>query len=184
MTRFMIVVATLAMAGCGGETPPPSPPPEQGAADPAGPTWVVSPLGVGSVQIGWTVAELNQHLGESLRPTYQISDECDQLRPAAFPRGLSLMVILDTVMRVDVDTTGIVTAEGAGVGDSEDRVLSLYAGRVEVQPHKYTGPAGHYLIVSVPGDTLSRIIFETDGRSVLNYRAGRRPAVELIEGCA
>lgn len=58
----------------------------------------------------------------------------------------------------------------------------MYPGRVEVQPHKYTGPEGHYLSVSVPSDTLLRIIFETDGRVVTRYRAGRRPAVEYVEG--
>ncbi len=94
------------------------------------------------------------------------------------------MVVKDTVVRVDVDTAGVLTGEGAGVGDPEERVVTLYAGRVTVQPHKYTGPEGHYLVVSIPPDTLLRIIFETDGRIVTRYRAGRRPAVDHVEGCS
>jgi hypothetical protein len=86
--------------------------------------------------------------------------------------------------RVDVDTTGVLTAEGAGVGDSESRVLELYRGRVRVEPHKYSGPEGHYLVVTRSTDTLFLIIFETDGKRVERYRAGRRPAVEFVEGCA
>jgi hypothetical protein len=76
------------------------------------------------------------------------------------------------------------TAEGAGVGDTEASILERYAGRVRTTPHKYTGPRGHYLVVSAPPDTRHLIIFETDGRTVVNYRAGVRPAVELVEGCA
>jgi len=31
---------------------------------------------------------------------------------------------------------------------------------------------------------LHLLIFETDGQKVVTYRAGIRPAVEYIEGCA
>ena len=79
---------------------------------------------------------------------------------------------------------GVLTAEGAGVGDTETRVLALYRGRVRVEPHKYMGPEGHYLVVSVVDDSLAAIIFETDGKVVTMFRAGRRPAVEYVEGCA
>jgi hypothetical protein len=94
------------------------------------------------------------------------------------------MIIDDTVARVEVDSAGILTAEGAGVGDTESSIILLYQGRVEVQPHKYTGPTGHYLVVTPPGDTLHKLIFETDGERILNYRAGRIPAVQAVEGCA
>lgn len=148
------------------------------------PAFRVTPHEVGPVQTGWTLAQLNAALGEQLRPAYEINPECDYLDPAALPDGIGLMVLQDTIVRIDVDTAGIPTAEGAVVGDTEDRVLELYRGRIEVQPHKYTGPEGHYLVVRWPADTLHLLIFETDGVKVLNYRAGRRPAVEYVEGCA
>jgi len=144
----------------------------------------VSPQGVGPVRIGATIAELNAALGEQLKPAYDVNPECDYLDPAALPAGIALMVERDTVVRIDVDTTGIPTKEGASVGDSEAKVLELYRGRVQVQPHKYTGPTGHYLVVTWPSDTLHLLIFETDGEKVVTYRAGIRPAVEYIEGCA
>ena len=144
----------------------------------------VSPEGVGPVRTGWSVAQLNAALGEHITPTYDINPECDYVDPAGLPPGIALMVERDTIVRIDVDTTGILTPEGAGVGDSETKVLELYRGRVQVQPHKYTGPTGHYLVVSSPSDTLHLIIFETDGEKVITYRAGIRPAVEYIEGCA
>lgn len=159
-----------------GDTPAPT------ADQPAALT--VSPEGVGAVRIGATLAQLNAALGEQLRPAYDVNPECDYVDPAALPPGIALMVDQDTIVRIDVDTTGIPTAEGAVVGDTEARVLELYAGRVTVQPHKYTGPEGHYLVVTWPADTLHLLIFETDGKKVLNYRAGIRPAVEYVEGCA
>ena len=144
----------------------------------------VSPDGVGPVRTGWSLAQLNAAIGEQLRPTYDVNPECDYVDPAALPPGIALMVERDTVVRIDVDTTGITTLEGAGVGDTEARVRELYKGRVQVQPHKYTGPVGHYLVVTWPGDTLRLLIFETDGEKVVSYRAGIRPAVEYVEGCA
>jgi hypothetical protein len=144
----------------------------------------VSPDGVGPVRTGWSLAQLNAALGEQLKPAYDVNPECDYIDPVALPPGIALMVERDTIVRIDVDTTGISTPEGAGVGDSEAKVLELYKGRVQVQPHKYTGPTGHYLVVTWPSDTLHLLIFETDGEKVVTYRAGIRPAVEYIEGCA
>lgn len=104
------------------------------------------------------------------------------------PAGTSLMVLRDSagallrVDRVDIDSAGTLTREGAGVGDGEARVDSLYGKRLQVQPHKYT-PEGHYLIVTSERDSTFRIVFETDGQHVTRYRAGRRPAVDFVERC-
>lgn len=184
-TRIAVVFVShvgllvLGILGC-----KPAPPDNERRPGEPAPGWSVTPRGVGPVETGWTLAQLNAALGEQLRPTYEINPECDYLDPAALPDGIGLMVLQDTIVRIDVDTTGIPTAEGAAVGDTEARVLELYQGRVEVMPHKYTGPEGHYLVVRWPADTLHLLIFETDGAKVLHYRAGRRPAVEYVEGCA
>ncbi|MEO8449109.1 MAG: hypothetical protein ABI647_04920 [Gemmatimonadota bacterium] len=184
--RFLLCIALpLTLLGCGSRADQPAP----GTPDTASPTrpvarWSVTPVAVGTVRFGWSVAQLNAELRDTLRPTYRISDQCDFVHPAAFPAGLRLMVERDTVVRVDVDSAGIPTAEGARVGDTEAETLARYAGRVEVQPHKYTGPQGRYLIVRSPGDRLHLLIFETDGQRVERYRAGLRPAVEYVEGCS
>lgn len=46
--------------------------------------------------------------------------------------------------------------------------------------------SGKYLIATpaASADAGFRIVFETDGASVLKYRAGRLPEVEWVEGCA
>jgi hypothetical protein len=86
--------------------------------------------------------------------------------------------------RVEVDSGAtIATAAGARIGDGEERVRSLYPGRVAMTPHKYV--AGHHYLTVTPAaaDSAYRLVFETDGQRVTRYRAGRRPAVEYVEGC-
>ena len=146
--------------------------------------WTVEAAGIGPVRTGVTLRALSAALGESVRAAYDVFETCDHVQPAALPPGVALMVIADTVVRVDVDSAGVRTPEGAQVGDAQARVLALYPGRVRDEPHHYEGPEGRYPIVEMPGDTLHRIVFETDGRRVTSYRAGRRPAVDYVEVCA
>jgi hypothetical protein len=165
---------------------PPPVAPAPTVADTAAPAsrWVVTARGIGPVLAGVSLAALDTTLGESVRATYGAGSSCAYVHPTALPKGVLVMVERDTVVRVDVRARGVLTEEGAGVGDSEASVLKRYEGRVRVTPHKYTGPTGHYLTVTALPDTAHLVVFETDGRSVVTYRAGRRPAVELVEGCS
>lgn len=112
--------------------------------------------------------------------------ECDYVTWRGAPPGVLVMVSADTIARIDVDSTGVRTREGAQVGDSEASVLALYKGRIAVTPHKYSD--GHYLtvtpVISSPTDTLFRLIFETENGRVTRFRTGVRPAVEYVEGCS
>jgi hypothetical protein len=146
--------------------------------------WVVTARGIGPILAGVPLAALDTALSEHLRPTYSPGSTCAYVHPAALPEGVLVMVEHDTVARVDVRTKGVLTLDSVGVGDTEASVLKRYEGRVRVTPHKYTGPTGHYLTVSAPPDTAHLIVFETDGKTVVSYHAGRRPEVELVEGCS
>ena len=145
------------------------------------PQWIVRADGIGPLRVGVPLADASRTLGEALRVGVA---GCDHVVPTATPAGIRLMVIDDTVARVEIDSAGIRTTEGAQVGDSESRVLELYGARARIEPHKYTYPEGHYVVVRPVGDTLHRIIFETFKGRVTNYRAGRVPAVQLVEGCS
>jgi len=181
MRQRSVLGAALALAACRADSPPPADPapPPPPASEPA---WTVSAGGYGPIRVGWAVAELNAALNENVRPTYQASDECDYIHPARLPVRVNLMVVKDTVVRIDVDTTGVLTDKGAGVGDTEERISELY-GPVTVQFHKCR-PEGRNLIVTDPADSMLRIIFETDSGRVVRYRAGRRPPVDYVEGCS
>lgn len=92
------------------------------------------------------------------------------------------MVESGRIARVDVDSAGVRTATGAGVGDSEETIQRSYPGLVTVTPQKYED--GHYLTVTPnPADSTLAIVFETRGGKVTRYRAGSRPQVEYVEGC-
>jgi hypothetical protein len=146
--------------------------------------WVVTARGIGPILAGVPLAALDTALSERLRPKYSPGSACAYVHPSALPEGVLVMVDHDTVARVDVRTAAVRTVDSAGVGDTEASVLKRYEGRVRVTPHKYTGPTGHYLTVTTPPDTAHLIVFESDGKTVTSYRAGRRSAVELVEGCS
>lgn len=173
-------------AAPGSTTPAPDPqeaPRPAAAAPPAGgDPWTVGPRGAGPAQVGTPLAAAAAALGVT-PDTTAARGGCSYLRPAASP-GVKVMVNEGRVARVDVDSAGIRTAEGAGVGDAEARVRQLYAGRVAETPHKYTD--GRYLTVTpaAAADSAFRVIFETDGAKVVRYRAGRLPEVEWVEGCS
>jgi hypothetical protein len=105
---------------------------------------------------------------------------CGYVHGSALPAGVALMVENGAIARVDVDSGSVATTEGARIGDTEERVRTLYVG-ITVTPHKYT--SGHYLTARSATDSTSRIVFETDGQRVVRYRAGRTPQVEYVERC-
>ena len=61
---------------------------------------------------------------------------------------------------------------------------SARAPAAKVEPHKYTDGPCVVLTPAAAAGGVYRIVFETDGRRVTRYRAGTRPRVEYVEGCA
>lgn len=144
----------------------------------------LSEEGLGQIQIGMMLADaVNMGL---LNERPDMKSECDFVYPAVgtgIPFGVGVMVVKGKVARIDVDTGSVTTEDGAKIGDTEARLKSIYADELLVQPHKYI-EGGHYMIVR--GDSTSAgkaIVFETDGKRVTMFRAGRLPEVEWVEGC-
>jgi hypothetical protein len=141
--------------------------------------------GLGPVQIGMTLDEAVSMGLLNERP--DIKPACDFVYPAVgsgVPSDAGVMVVKGKVARIDVDTGSVTTEDGAKIGDTEDRVKSIYGEDLEVRPHKFI-EGGHYLVVK--GDSASagkEIVFETDASGkVIMFRAGRVPEVEWVEGC-
>jgi hypothetical protein len=141
--------------------------------------------GLGQIQVGMSLDDAVSLGLLSENPT--MNAKCDYVFPAVgagIPEGVSVMVVRGKIARIDVDTGSVTTEEGAKIGDTEDRIKSIYGEDLQIQPHKYiTG--GHYLIV--PGDSASAgkaIVFETDGQHVTMFRGGRQPEVQWVEGCS
>ena len=140
--------------------------------------------GLGQIQIGMTLDDaVNMGL---LNERPDIKQACDFVFPAVgagIPFGVNVMVVKGKVARIDVDTGTVTTEDGAKIGDSEDKIKSIYGDELKVSPHKYI-EGGHYL--TVLGDSASAgkaMVFETDGKQVTMFRAGRIPEVEWVEGC-
>jgi hypothetical protein len=187
--RFALFLAVILLAACSGNQA------DRGSdttatARPAAPDttpWTVSLSAYGPIRLGSARAAVLDALGAPPREGEGAApEECAYMGIPDGPsmRAVRLMVVHDTVVRIDVDSLQVATTWGDRVGDSERTVLARHAGQVLVQPHKYTGPEGHYLIVTAPDDTLHRLVFETDGQRVTTYRAGLRPYVDWVEGCS
>jgi len=145
---------------------------------------VVTGEGFAGVKFGMTVAQAEAALGDKLKAIGEGEGNCAYVEPQGAHKGILFMVVDGTIARLDVqETDKIVTDTGAKIGDSEQHVLDLYKGRTKVEPHHYTGPEGHYVLVLGP-DGKAQIVFETDAGKVVSYRAGRQPEVEWVEGCS
>ncbi|HEY1951309.1 MAG TPA: hypothetical protein VGG76_00760 [Gemmatimonadaceae bacterium] len=145
----------------------------------------VSEDGIGPIQIGMNLSDaVNMGL---LNDNPTRNPKCDWVYPAVgagIPDGVNVMVVDGKIARIDVDTGVVTTEDGVKIGDSEDKVRSVYGDDVQVAPHKYI-EGGHYM--TVPGDSASAgkaLVFETDGKHVTAFRGGRLPEVKWVEGCS
>jgi hypothetical protein len=177
---------STAAAPSTGQTTPPVSTDSAAAQDTA---WTLRHDGIGPLRVGMTAAEAEAALGHFRTIPFNPgapadSMACEYAASDRLPEGVNVMMEGARVVRLDVVSGTVPTAEGARIGDTEARVQQLYPGRVTVGPHKYTD--GHYLTVrpAEASDTTHLIVFETDGQKVLRYRGGQKPQVEYVEGCA
>jgi hypothetical protein len=195
--RCVVLILAVACAGASGDgnrggdsAQAPHAPAGQAASTQASDrrSWTVTERGYGPVRAGMTLAEARTALGDSLAIPAPDDSVCDHVTPAFADRGdpsMLFMVEQGRIARIEVRDSSVATAAGVRVGDTRARVESLYAGRVRVQPHKYTD--GQYLIVPLGTgkDSLARLVFETDAKGrIVTFRAGLYPQVEWVEGCA
>lgn len=189
MHRYLPLLGALLLAACTEHHAPPRSDTvrtvQRTAPDTA--PWTVSLSAYGPIRSGSSRADVLAALGApTQRGRVSPPASCEYLSIPDSPlaRDIRLMVVDDTIVRFDVDSPPVATMWGDRVGDSERAVVARHAGDVRIQPHKYTGPKGHYVVVTSQDDTLHRLVFETDGQRVLAYHAGLRPYVDWVEGCS
>jgi hypothetical protein len=137
--------------------------------------------GFGTAKVGMTLARASRVFSSALVRDAQYEEACYYATAKRGFKDISFMFTDGRLARIDVENKNYTTVEGARVGDTEARIKRLYKGRVVVTPHAYTD--GHYLTVRQKGGKFA-YVFETDGKRVTNFRAGKFPEVEYIEGCS
>ena len=145
----------------------------------------LTPVGfqaTGPLRYGMSMDEVERSMGlEHLDTSTRGSGWCeDRSVPLGQGDTVAAMFVDSRLVRVDVLEGDRQTVEGARIGDSEARIRELYGAAVAVSAHRYID--GHYLTVA--GRDSTAMVFETDGRKVLSYRAGLLPEVSWIEGCS
>ena len=154
--------------------------------------------GIGPVRVGMTIAEAERSARMRFVSNGRL-DNCYHIRPQQGPQGLNFMVIsphkegpinrdVDRIVRVEVFRgSRITTVRGAKIGDTEERIKSLYPGQIRVTPHEYTFAQGGHYLTFIPKDERDRnyrLVFETLNNRVTTFRSGILPEVEYVEGCA
>ena len=141
--------------------------------------------GYGPVKIGMTEAQASRALGKIVAPG-DPKDENFFSCHDAFIKGEtnvpSFMVEEGGIItRVDVYDGPTCTDKGIRIGSTEKEVYKKYGKKVKSRPHFYLRDSGKYLIV--PTSKNHEILFETDRGKVINFRVGKLPSVEYVEGC-
>lgn len=146
-------------------------------------SWAMTPRGIGPLHVGMTSIDAKFALNGNFKVDTVIG--CKEQPLYGAPGKVMVTVVDGRVERFDTKDTTIATELGARVGDTEARVESLYVGHASVQPHKYL-EKGHYIVITPTGaaDANNRIIFESDGNKVFEYRAGSLPTVSFVEHCS
>jgi hypothetical protein len=142
--------------------------------------YVVSYNSFGPVKVGMTVAQGSKALGIPL-VREENGEDCYYVAPKRGFKDISFMVTNGRISRIDISAKGFMTDRGAKIGDSEAKIKRLYKGMVKVRQHPYVD--GHYLMIYMRGGKFS-IFFETDGKHVTSFRAGKSREVGYIEGCS
>lgn len=143
--------------------------------------WRVTYQGFGPLLVGQSVAEAATAVGSAFAAADGADPACSYAEWPSAPAGVRVMLVQDTVVRIDVTDAGVATQELVRIGDNEGRLNSVYAFAMQLRPHKYT--TGKYAIVTAPEDSTRRLVFETDGKQVTEFRTGRVPEVEWTERC-
>jgi hypothetical protein len=136
--------------------------------------------GLGPVRIGMSPAEVQRAVDTVFAVTY--FERCGSVELVEGQLGL---VFFGTRLAGIYVTrqSNIATLSGIHIGSSESAVKATYPGRITIEPSPYDAH-GHLLVFTPRNRSQGLLIFETDGRVVSSFSAGRAEAVRAREGCA
>jgi hypothetical protein len=138
----------------------------------------ISHSGLGPIKFGMTERQIERAAKRQIKVEYPSpGGDCALAALAGKTHGLFTGKRL---RRIYVRTPKFATAKGIRVGSSEQRVLAAYPGQLSRQPQKYR-PEEDELILRKGN---SKVIFTLAKGDVEEISAGRRPEIDLVEGCS
>lgn len=202
-TLILGLAITLLAGACGGGDDP-----EASASPTAGPSQGLnanSPVtlrSIGAVVVGMNLDQMAEAAGVAMtrQPDFDqavAETGCAYVSPATIPgyvpppdsgnkSPLAFMIVEDTLVRIDVLGGTFSTPQGIRVGSAETDVLEAYGGGEALPPRAFIGPPYRYLTATPreAADANFRMVFESDGAKVIQYRVGQLPQVENKQGCS
>jgi len=142
----------------------------------------ISTVGMDAVIFGMSANAAQRAAGTRFTPITPVG-ECYLATPDDAPAGITFWVVGSTVERVDIDTNEITTRSGAGIGDSEGRIVDMFGERIQTSP--LPDGSGN-LLAYVPkdqSDKIFRVMFQSDGEKIVRLWSGRLPWAEELNGC-
>jgi len=142
----------------------------------------VSTVGLDAVIFGMTANAAQRAAGTRFTPITPVG-ECYLATPDDAPAGITFWVVAGTVERVDIDTNEITTRSGAGIGNTEGRIIDMFGERIQTSP--LPDGSGN-LLAYVPrdqSDKIFRVMFQSDGERIVRFWSGRLPWAEELGGC-
>lgn len=148
--------------------------------------WIATFGHVGPLKLGMSLASVSRVLGGHFSapgvPGADPNGRCFYVDPSREP-AVELMFIDGRLARIDVVRSGIETAKGVSVGDTEAALLAAYRPHVSMAPAAYRPRLGKFLTVLSP-DKAYGIRFVTLRGKVQSYYSGTVQAIRYVEGCA
>lgn len=142
----------------------------------------VRPDGVGALQVGMTIHQMEQLLRERIEMPSDTEDgTCFYVEPKRYPK-LSFMIEGRRLQRIDIRESGVTTDDGIQIGDSAENVKSKYGDHLKITPHFYNNQDGRYLtLIFGSGKFATR--FETQKDVITSVYSGSYRQVHYVEGC-
>ena len=138
----------------------------------------ISHAGLGPIKLGMTERQIER---AAKRPiTLGDSSPGSDCALAALAGKTHGLFTGRRLRRIYVRTPRFATKEGVRVGSSEQRVLSAYPGMLSRQPQKYV-PQEDDLVLR---RDRRKVIFSLAEGRVAEISTGRRPEIDLVEGCS
>ena len=106
-------------------------------------------------------------------------NRCYEMFATAPVQGVSFLVEMNRVGRLDLLSEGARTAEGFGVGTSADDIRARFGSAVTEHPNKYEP---EIVELEVPQGA-AKFVFEIQDGKVRAWRAGTMPTIDYVEHC-